>query len=906
MTHHGNELGRARHTAAAPPRGLTRRHVVGGTLGIAGVAATGAGLARPGGGLADLVAMAAQGETDDTWLPVIDEVESENGLLFLRLVPTADTTRGEGALGYAWTQSMDPAAPLNDARTVGPTLRLRRGDRLRIRLENMLTEDTNLHVHGLHVWPSRNSDNIFLHIHQFDHGGPYDLEYQIPDDHRSGLFWYHPHLHGKTAVQVQKGLVGAIILEETERDAADARDEPPVARDLPERLIVLQHLISVPGIDQFHLNGALQPAIQFVPGQRERWRILNASSDDFLNLYLDGLKFHRVAVDGNWLERAEPLTILPLGPAERAEVLIDWGDEDSYTLSAFKPLVRPVFEPPPAMADVVPLATLVAPAAALADATPSPALEPPGALLELEDLRLRGPVPTRDLDFQFIPPDIFLIDNKGFHSGRVDQTVELGGLEEWTIKNSTFPSLGWHPLHIHVNDFQVLSITVNGTDTKLDPVWYTDTVPLPTNGQVKIRAVFPDFTGRFVYHCHFLLHEDAGMMGVIDVAQPVRISGSALIPATASATAGPAVDHVVNSGTTVVWTNLEHDACRIVSVTDNLLSGEALFASGTLALGESFAHTFEAPGVFRYHCVSNENPNLSGTVRVAAEQPIDIVDGAFYPKDVTVAAGSTVTWTNRDSTPHTATADLLDASGAPVFDTGQLGHRVARGHTFTTPGDYSYHSTLDPTMTGSVKVRPVTRQSVSLALGDDELELPDHIEVFKDSTVTWANRGDVAWRVNVDVAGEKSSGLLDPERLFGSGLALSPGQRFMYTFSVPGTVSYKAFSDGTDEGTAPDYNVKVLQPVQLVAYGAFAFEPNEISSLPTGAEVVWINRDTVDHTVVVHAVDAVDGEPVFDTGPFGPGAFRRFPFATAGSFIWRTTAHPDVAGTIIVKDPPAL
>src|SRR5215203_911109 len=157
---------------------LTRRDVVTGALGVAGASALGVGLARPGGGFADLSALATQSGDGESWLPVIEEVESENGLLFLRLVPTADTTRGEGALGYAWTQSMDPAAPLNDARTVGPTLRLRRGDRLRIRLENMLTEDTNLHVHGLHVWPSRNSDNIFLHIHQFDHGGPYDLEYQ--------------------------------------------------------------------------------------------------------------------------------------------------------------------------------------------------------------------------------------------------------------------------------------------------------------------------------------------------------------------------------------------------------------------------------------------------------------------------------------------------------------------------------------------------------------------------------------------------------------------------------------------------------------------------------------------------------------------------------------------------------
>ena len=142
----------------------------------------------------------------------------------------------------------------------GPTLRIRPGDRLRINLVNKLDDlppglpqdspflcspmtptghalpehettcDTNLHVHGVHVSPSDNSDNIFLRVPA---GESFQYEYQILPNQPAGLFWYHPHLHGTVSNQVFGGLAGPIIVE------GDLDALPGIA-GVPERLLILQ------------------------------------------------------------------------------------------------------------------------------------------------------------------------------------------------------------------------------------------------------------------------------------------------------------------------------------------------------------------------------------------------------------------------------------------------------------------------------------------------------------------------------------------------------------------------------------------------------------------------------------------------------------------------------------------
>ena len=106
---------------------------------------------------------------------------------------------------------------------------------------------------------------------------------------------------------------------------------------------------------------------------------------------------------------------------------------------------------------------------------------------------------------------LFGFDGRTFDHARTDQRVRGGDLEEWTIHNTTGMD---HPFHLHVWPMQ--QIDVNGTP-EAEATW-RDVVNIPAGGQVTVRIDFAGITGRTVYHCHILDHEDLGMMGVIEVA----------------------------------------------------------------------------------------------------------------------------------------------------------------------------------------------------------------------------------------------------------------------------------------------------------------------------------------------------------------------------------------------------
>jgi FtsP/CotA-like multicopper oxidase with cupredoxin domain len=118
----------------------------------------------------------------------------------------------------------------------------------------------------------------------------------------------------------------------------------------------------------------------------------------------------------------------------------------------------------------------------------------------------------------------YFINGRQFDARRVDQVVRLGATEEWVIHNA---SRELHPFHLHVDDFQV--VAVDGWPYHARSL--QDTVVLPVGGTVRIRLRFRGFTGAFVYHCHILAHEDAGMMGVVEVTRDGRRPTAATVRA---------------------------------------------------------------------------------------------------------------------------------------------------------------------------------------------------------------------------------------------------------------------------------------------------------------------------------------------------------------------------------------
>jgi FtsP/CotA-like multicopper oxidase with cupredoxin domain len=376
----------------------------------------------------------------------------------------------------------------------GPTLHVRPGDQLDVALVNSLGGDlTNLHVHGMHVSPRDNGDNVFIHVMN---GQTFDYSYAIPANHPPGLYWYHPHNHGDSWPQVEAGLGGAIIVE-------GGLDDLPEIAGLTTRLLVLQGpVLDASHQAQYLVNGQVNPEIPIRPGETQRWRILNATANNFFNLQLVRHQLHEIATDGNPRPEVATVDTLILAPAERTEVLVQGGPAGIYE---FRSIAWAEDIPSQAQPEFL-VATLVSGGAAM-ETAPLPT-----TLIDREDLSTLPVDRQRTIVFQEnASPPVFAIDGKAFEEDRVDQTVQLNALEEWILRND---SPEWHPFHIHVNDFQVISR--NG---RPEPRTYEDTSRIPPRGELVIRTRFLDFTGKFVYHCHILGHEDAGMMGVVEVVE---------------------------------------------------------------------------------------------------------------------------------------------------------------------------------------------------------------------------------------------------------------------------------------------------------------------------------------------------------------------------------------------------
>jgi FtsP/CotA-like multicopper oxidase with cupredoxin domain len=411
----------------------------------------------------------------------------------------------------------------------GPTLRVRPGDVLRVRVMNGLPPNrdpmpafidqmhhintTNFHSHGLHVSPSGISDNVFRSM---EPGDGYDVEIAIPKNHPKGTYWYHPHHHGGSDVQIASGVAGALIVE------GDFAEVPEIAA-ARERVMVLGESVfdAFGTVENFEtlfpetavrfqtINGQRAPVIAMRPGEVQRWRLVHAGYQDHMNLSLKDHAMHPIARDGISLARMEdPGATMLIAPGQRIDVLVKAGATGTYELRAL-----PYDQGYPSPAGLV--ATVVVAGEPTSMKLPSEL--PPSPMTTIRDSEITG---RRRLRFASTAPEVeatehwqefsFTVDGLRFDPNRVDQRVRLGSVEEWTIVNEHVHD---HVFHIHVNPFQV--VNVNGKPVT-DPMWL-DTAILQRNGSFTFRTRFEDFTGRYVLHCHMMNHEEMGMMQVVEV-----------------------------------------------------------------------------------------------------------------------------------------------------------------------------------------------------------------------------------------------------------------------------------------------------------------------------------------------------------------------------------------------------
>lgn len=424
--------------------------------------------------------------------------------------------------------------------TPAPTLRLKPGDTLKMKIINDLPPNreltpqdkatphqfntTNLHTHGLHVSPSGIADNVMRSMHP---GRTYDVEIDIPANHVAGTNWYHPHAHGSANIQMASGMAGALIIE------GDFANVPEITK-AKERVMILNETLfdSLGTIEDFQtvfpetsprfftINGVREPRITMRPGEVQRWRLVHAGYQDDFFLELEGHDLHQIARDGIPLSRMDltppdtsqqaidnPRAMI-MAPGQRIDVLVKAGEPGTYALRAL-PYDQGYSSP------TGPFATVVVEGDPLPMELPK-AL-PPTPDKTITDSELTG---SRTLTFSATVPEQestshwqefrFLIDGKVFDPERMDQRVRLGAVEEWTIINVHGHD---HSFHIHTNDIQLTKVN----DVPLpEPIWM-DTAVLPRKGSITFRTRFEDFTGIFMLHCHMMNHEELGMMQTVEV-----------------------------------------------------------------------------------------------------------------------------------------------------------------------------------------------------------------------------------------------------------------------------------------------------------------------------------------------------------------------------------------------------
>src|SRR5687767_6592018 len=216
-----------------------------------------------------------------------------------------------------------------DGNYLPPVLRLQPGDSLKLRLTNRLprNEHTNLHYHGTQVSPLAPSDDIFLHVGA---GSTYDYRVYFPPEHDRGLFWYHPHAHGRSEEQVLGGMSGVLVVE------GFLESFYPWLRDVPERIVMLK-AHEPPGFKdgQAHtktLNGRTDGTIPIRPGELQFWRIANIAADAYFNLRIDGARVWLLANDANPLRQPQRVDSILLPPGARAELIVEGPSPGPYTI----------------------------------------------------------------------------------------------------------------------------------------------------------------------------------------------------------------------------------------------------------------------------------------------------------------------------------------------------------------------------------------------------------------------------------------------------------------------------------------------------------------------------------------------------------------------------------------------
>jgi suppressor of ftsI len=427
---------------------------------------------------------------------------------------------------------------------VAPEIHVSPGRTLRVDYENRLPvhsdeecvvmpcmDMTNLHFHGLHVSPNRPQDDVLTMMAM--PGESLHYEVVIPKETPPGMYWYHTHPHGESYRQSLDGMSGALIIDGISRylpELASMRERILVLRseELKEHSAATQSTLSrvtskatgcgggTEAAERvFTVNGQLRPTITIARGERQFWRIANASPDLYADIQIDGGSLEVVALDGMPLAYHDPqhptrkLDHVLLSPAGRLEAIVTGPTQGApVSLRSLCVDTGPDGDPNPDMvlADLrIEKSSQSVRPATRDDQKPIYKQVPPKQIVELENQAPEQAIVfTEDKMGFYINGKKFSMDDAPMLS------VKVGDYQHWRVVNN---SKELHPFHIHQVHF--LAYEENGKRIA-SPEWL-DTVNVPYGGSVDLIMDFTDpiIRGISVFHCHLLKHEDKGMMAKI-------------------------------------------------------------------------------------------------------------------------------------------------------------------------------------------------------------------------------------------------------------------------------------------------------------------------------------------------------------------------------------------------------
>ena len=402
---------------------------------------------------------------------------------------------------------------------LGPTVRLVRGQDVRMEVTNDLPEASNLHWHGVHL-PAEADGGPHQTVAP---GARWTPGWRV--DQPAATAWYHPHGHGSTAEHVRRGVYGMLLVD----DPAAAPDGLPDRYGVDDVPVMVQDagfarggglraggLVPMPvgplG-DEVMVNGTVGPYLD-VTTEAVRLRLLNASAARVYGFELsDGREMQLVGTDGGLLPAPVALARLPLSPGERAEVVVRVRPGEDVVLRSRAPdlgvggLMVGMSGGDDSF-DVLQLR-------AADDLVPSPALP---AVLAPEPVLPAPPGPAGSGDPRTFVLSDSEINGRTMDMARVDQVMVAGTTERWVVRNEGGMP---HSFHLHGTSFLVRE--AGGGPPAASSAGWKDTVLVPPEGSLELLVRFDgagDPDTPYMFHCHLLAHHDQGMMGQLLVLGP--------------------------------------------------------------------------------------------------------------------------------------------------------------------------------------------------------------------------------------------------------------------------------------------------------------------------------------------------------------------------------------------------